>query len=478
MGPIDSTTVMMAIEQIAATPKTNDKLQILQEQLALQGRLLEDVLHRTYSPFLTYGIRKLPKARHDGDAVFDAFTFDLLDGLATRNLTGKAAIQALASEFERLEPMSRDLLGRVILGDLGAGIAVTQINKAKKGLIPTSGYMRCSLLDGRDLADWDWKKGVFSQIKADGMFANINIDESGAWLTSRAGHRLPYEGFAEILDAAEMMFDDGVQIHGELLVVGPDGKVLPRKVGNGMLNSISQGGEWPEDHYPRYQAWDLIPLKCALETTRCDLPYEQRFHALAGEILGARKNYQRVLGLIPYKVVHSLAEAFAHCGEVMRSGLEGTIIKERSMPWRDTGSGSETFQVKLKVEAPCELRMRALVAGKKTGKNASTFGSIECYSECGQVVANIPGFTDKMRKHIFDNWAELQDSIIAVVFNDLVYSETNKCYSLFLPRFDELRPDKDTADDLPRIRKQLADAMHIEAATNLAPTARRVRRTR
>ncbi|MGZ7223044.1 hypothetical protein ACXWPH_10615, partial [Streptococcus pyogenes] len=75
----------------------------------------------------------------------------------------------------------------------------------------------------RDLADWGWKKGVFSQVKADGMFVNLNIDDAEAWLSTRAGHRLPSEGFSNILIMAEAMFDGGTQVHGELLVVGPDG---------------------------------------------------------------------------------------------------------------------------------------------------------------------------------------------------------------------------------------------------------------
>lgn len=477
MSLIDSTTVMMAIDQIAETPKTTDKLRILQEQMALQGKLLENVLRHTYSPFITYGVRQLPSVDGHGDCVFDAFTFDLLNRLANRHATGKQATKEIAHELRRLEPESARLLSLILSRDLGAGIGATQINKAKKGLIPTSPYMRCSLLDGRDLADWGWKKGVFSQVKADGMFANLNIDDAEAWLSTRAGHRLPSEGFSTILTMAEAMFDGGTQVHGELLVVGPDGGILPRKIGNGMINSVAQGGTWPEKHYPKFQAWDMIALENAVAKGSCATPYDNRFAALAAAIIGkpAAREY---LSLIPHKIVHSLAEAFAHCAEVMREGFEGTIVKERGLLWRDTGSGAEALQVKLKVEAPCELRMRNLVAGKKSGKNSDTFGSVECASECEQVVVNVSGFTDTMRQHIYDNWAELQGSVIAVVFNDLVYSETNKCYSLFLPRFDELRPDKDSADDLERIQAQLNAAMHVKAVTESAPATRRHRRTR
>ncbi|MGZ7246464.1 hypothetical protein ACXWO4_10430, partial [Streptococcus pyogenes] len=74
------------------------------------------------------------------------------------------------------------------------------------------------------------------------MFANLNIDDAEAWLSTRAGHRLPSEGFSNILIMAEAMFDGGTQVHGELLVVGPDGNVLPRKIDNGMINSVAQGG--------------------------------------------------------------------------------------------------------------------------------------------------------------------------------------------------------------------------------------------
>ncbi len=472
----DSAKVMMSLHDIAQSSKTTEKISKLSAAIAEHGDMLKDILVRTYSPFITYGVKQLPPVEKNGKAVFDKVTYALLDALAKRELTGTAAHAAIAAELARLEPYSDSLLRRVLSADLGAGIANTSINKVCPGLIPVSPYMRCSLASNDDLAEWPWELGVFSQIKADGMFVNLNIHNDVVWLTSRSGQRLPDAAFADLRHEASRAFYHGTQTHGELLVVGPDGADLPRKAGNGIINSVCQGGEWPAGHYPRLSVWDQIDYASAVPKGRVSLHYHVRFSRLvAGLGLANRTRKLQLISLIETRTVRSLAEAYEHCRDALQRGLEGTIIKHPELCWRDTGSGAEHYQVKLKVEARCEVRMVALVEGKKTGKNAELFGSVQCASECGQVEVNIPGFTDKMRKYIFDNWAELQNSVISIIFNDILYSKTKKTHSLFLPRFDELRPDKTVADDKARIEQQFHAAMQVTA--KVAP-ARRVMRSR
>lgn len=53
------------------------------------------------------------------------------------------------------------------------------------------------------------------------------------------------EHFSDLTAEMNMLIKD-VQYHGELLVER-DGVVLPRKVGNGILNSVTKGGSFAEN---------------------------------------------------------------------------------------------------------------------------------------------------------------------------------------------------------------------------------------
>lgn len=476
----NTSRVNQAISAIALVGSTLEKQRLLKELYDSDPALVTSVLLRAYDPHVTYGVRELPiyaDLPDPGTRQFTNDTWSLLDRLSSRALSGNNARDAIRQELTCLDDQSQQLLVRILRKDMNAGLAVTTINKVSKGLIPSTPYMRCSLLDEEAVRSWPWADGVYVQTKADGMYVDVNQDDDTVWLNTRAGQVLPSESFATLIEECKHAFYATTQTHGELLVVGPDGKDLSRKTGNGILNSVAQGGAWPEGHYPRLLVWDQIPIEASVPKGRVDTTYRSRRVSLDVQIgLAHRTRPLTVVGNIHGKRVYSLAEAFAFCREEIAKGEEGAIMKHPDMPWRDTGSGAEKMQVKLKVEARCEVRVKAMLPGKATGKNANLFGSLACESEDGAVEVNIPGFTDKKRKEIFDNWDKYDGSVIAIVFNDLIYSESKKTFSLFLPRFDEERPDKTVADTKDQIEQQFKKAMLVE--NRIAPKPNRIVRSR
>lgn len=85
---------------------------------------------------MTFGLRHLPPKTLDGEAVFDTVTFDTLDTLIARTLTGKDALNVVAFEINRLEPGSAELLQRIIRKNLLAGFSESSLNKVCKGVDP------------------------------------------------------------------------------------------------------------------------------------------------------------------------------------------------------------------------------------------------------------------------------------------------------------------------------------------------------
>ncbi|SSQ99306.1 ATP dependent DNA ligase domain [Acinetobacter baumannii] len=135
-----------------------------------------------------------------------------------------------------------------------------------------------------------------------------------------------------------------VQYHGELLVER-DGVVLPRKVGNGILNSVTKGGSFAENEKPIYMIWDFIPLSSVKSKGKFEAAYKRRIALIKSMLAKFKPKYVR---LIDTHVVHSLSETYDHFFNVLMQGKEGLVIKHPEGHWRD---GTSKHQVKLKLDA-------------------------------------------------------------------------------------------------------------------------------
>lgn len=448
---MNSNDVLALIEQIAATSSKNEKEALLKANAG--DELLKQVLEYAYNPFKTYGIRKRPETLGDNVGnTFDDDTFELLRDLASRKVTGNDAIEFLRGELTALSKASAELLWRIVNKDMRAGFSESTCNKVWKGLIPDFPYMRCTLPKDAKLDEFDWKLGVISQEKADGMFANVDHEAGDVVrITSRQGSPFPLEPFGDLIPEIIDRFDVDTQTHGEMLVM-KDGKVLPREIGNGMLNSIAQGGQLDEGCRVIFMPWDQIPLSAVQTKGKYEVPYIKRLYQL-------RQQLNAVSGesiiLIETRVYHSLKDAYAHYRDLLLVGKEGTIIKNPHAIWKD---GTSKEQVKLKLEFEVELEVVGFEAGN--GKNADTFGALKCQSSCGQLKVNVSGFTDAKRREIHENRDDWMGGIITVRANSILKpSESSEFHSLFLPRFVERRLDKSVADDLARIEAQQQAAM-------------------
>lgn len=448
---MNSREILAAVNQIAATSSKNEK-----EALVKKGVVDADfcrVLEYAYNPFKTYGLRQIPeRAPYGVDAQFDASTWVILDGLISRELTGAAARRAVEDELNRLDEESAELFIRIVRKDLRAGFSESTCNKAKKGLIPDFPYMRCCLPKDAKLSDFDWKLGVISQEKADGMFANINVEPDGlVTITSRQGSPFPIAAFEALATELMLRIPAGVQLHGELLVVREGEGILPREIGNGILNSVASGGSFGDKEYPIYLVWDMIPLSAVVTKGKHDEPYVKRLNKIIGALKATPGTFVK---LIETKVFHSLVDAYGHAGELMRRGKEGTVIKNPHAIWKD---GTSKEQVKLKLEFNVDLKVVGIAPGTPGTKTEGRAGALICESACGGLRVNVTVKNEAMRDDVDANPENWIDGIVPVTANDIMKpSESNELHSLFLPRLTEasVRTDKTRADDLARVFAQ------------------------
>jgi DNA ligase 1 len=462
-SPMTSSQVVDAIAQIAGTSSTKAK----QELLAgfMQDPTFKRVAIAAYDVGTTYGIadKTLAGIHVAGSAPgrdFDDGTWALLDGLARRVITGHEAVNAISTQLQELNVQSSGLLRQILLQDLRAGFTDTMINKVAPGSIAEYPYMRCSLPDKSNMDKWDWSKGVISQEKADGMFCNANCDAQGyVWLTTRQGSPFPREAMGVLIGYMETLLQRDTQTHGELLVFR-DGAILPREVGNGILNKVLKGGELEPGCVVRFFAWDNIPLAAVKPKGKDERPYKLRLATLLNhlckQIPDGDARLAAPVRVIDTRIVRSLADAKAHARELQRQDKEGTIVSNPDAPWRD---GTSKDKVKLKVEADCELIVIAKTEGK--GKNADTFGALTCRSACGLLQVDVPVPDPKDRKALHEDPTTI-GSIITTRFNDIMEpTKEGALHSLFLPRFTERRLDKSEADSLARIREAFKAAVEF-----------------
>lgn len=462
-------SVFDVIEQLRETSSSKEKLAILTANR--DNADLKEFLRLTYEPRVNFYISKVDTNLKGGlfggfvECDFERLDLDTVyDQLALRKRTGNDARNWLSGVYNNFtSDWSKELLQLLIQRDVKAGISKGTINKAWPGLVTDVPYMRCNLAAKVDLSTWPWAEGVYSEIKADGQFANISLHLGTGQVSieSRAGSPMPLEYFGELVEAVKALIPEGYQCHGELLML-KDGKIMPRAEGNGLFNKLLQEGELPPGHTPVYDVWDMIPICEAKPKNKFNEAYKVRFERLKALLAGISED--SAIRVIEHKMVYSLAEAYAHATEAMVNGLEGTVICNPDGIWED--SDGATHKIKLKLQIEVDLRVTGFKAADAKSKNKDLFGSLMCESECGKFRVNVSGIKDDKRKDLFNRKDQILGKLIITIANNGLQAptaNTDGYWSCFLPRFIEERLDKTTADTLERMQEIQADAIKMGA---------------
>lgn len=463
---MNSDRIFEVIDSVANTSGNNDKESIVASHIA--DPQFQQVLAFAYNPLITYGVANIP-GNSGGDGEFTNDTWLLLHMLSSRDLSGNAALDAIVQEMNKLSVKSAELLKRILRKDLRAGFGASTINKTKKGLIPVFPYMRCSLTKQVKLSAWPWHKGVISQEKADGMFANVDHETGGnVSIRSRQGSEFPLKHFASFIKEVQERISPNTQTHGEFLVT-VDGEIQPRQISNGIMNHLLDGGELESNQQLAFFVWDQIPLDSVVSKGRYSVSYSARLARIIGQLNSSKDRQNKCIGLIPTRVVYSLGDAYSHFAELLKLSKEGTVIKNPDGHWRD---GTSKDQVKLKLDVDVDLKITDIVPGRDGTKNENRPGSMTCVTSCGLLKVDVTVKNEAMRDQIEANPNDWIGRVIVVRSNSILDpSESNEFYTLFLPRMAETsyRVDKTEPDSLEQVRDQFAAA--IETAIQAAKIA-------
>ena len=443
-------------ERLVETNSTKVKQEILEEYK--EETLLSRILYLAYNPHLNFYITgdalSDPDPRfHEGKGISKVLDphDTIIEDLIGRKVTGNAAKERCEEVLAKLNYHDAIIFKRILNRDLRLGMGIKTINKVWKDLIPEFGVMLCSPANEKTLDKMDYP--CLAQLKLDGMRSVVIVNNDSVQVKSRSGKDIQLHGefdeqFSKLGQGGSWVFD------GELLVLGDDGNPLDRKTGNGILNKAVKGTITPEDaKRVRMVVWDMIKGDGFAKGSDNRFNYNLRFKMLAGFVeqfsqgwiagmIQCGENIQPKMQLVVTRQVANYEEANTWAQEVMKQGHEGIILKSTAGTYE---SKRVSHQIKIKAELEADLVVTDWIEG--TGRNAGRLGALTVKSADGAVVVNVgSGFSDELRDEITKD--NILGSIITVKYNEIIQDRNRATKSLFLPRFLEVRLDKDKADIL------------------------------
>ena len=458
----DTQVILEIIKELRADASLNYKKEVLARYSDYEP--FKEFLIRVYNPRINYFMRKIPDVSKYETEPFKEQDMsglrDTLNVLSGRLATGDTAINYVRNFLLEANQTVRELFELVIGRDIRAGVGVGIINEVYKGLIEEIFYMRCSSLDEKTLERFDsMPDGFLTQDKLDGIFNYIIKANDTVYMLTRAGTVWTSESLKEDM----LKCSDGVYI-GEALIY-KDGKPLDRKTGNGMINKfikrettleslqekLNKGNpkslkeletkrlEFAEiDKALHFVIWDSLTLQ-EFEEGLSTRPYTERF----GEAIKATFMTSKLKPVPSYRV-YSMKEAQAIADEFISEGGEGAVIKKRDAIWQD---GTSKDMIKIKEVYDADLYCIGVKEGK--GKYKGKIGSLILQTSCGRIEVDCgSGLTDSDRKKSPE---EFIGKIIEIQYNKFIQSKKDKPASLYLPRFVEVREDKNTTTSYEEI---------------------------
>lgn len=419
-------------------------------------KLFKEYMRAVYDVGINYYQKKIPKykkALPHGSSLIESRLHDLLP-LTEREVTGDAAVKYLFGLFNRDSIEGQELLELIINRSIGASVGDTMVLKTWPDLYFTVPYQRCSLLDAKAKDKFSKLPLMYVQEKCDGSFLYL-VKEAGKApeAITRAGSKYPKEFAQKLAEGVP----DGFVLIGELLVYphfySPYAP-CNRQVGNGMLNSILKGGEIDSSFDYKMKAWDCISPE-EFKAGRSKMEYMDRLTSL---FYMYDCNEPKNVEPLKNKAVKTLEEAYAIYSEFTAQGLEGAVLKTPDFIWKD---GTSKDCVKMKVEFEIDLEITHVTEG--TGKAVGMMGSVGVKTLEGGLTSDVgTGWSDDMRKYIWEIREDVPGKILALKANDIISKRGSETKSLFLPVAIEIRLDKTEADSLEQCEKILASAKGLK----------------
>jgi DNA ligase-1 len=435
--------VLLAVESLTGNGSQKEKQKLISDNLSEEMLYILDVC---FNPFITTKLHKLEMSNEIIEEEFPGFeTFKSLIEDLKKAPAANDALRARANHLINCtikeEDLAEDINLRVILMKIltkrmNIGIGAKLINKTVgRELIPDPSLMLASD-DQKEIVGWN---KIYCEEKYDGVRVIAKGNKSGFQFYTRAFNELDKSKLSGIeSDLIKVLSDSetsqDVFFDGELTD-------LNRKSVSGKVTQILKGTAPDDiDNGFIFNVFDVEKSE-VLESGKGSTPYLKR-----------RQDLESLLEFLPPSssiklarqwVADTMEEVHGIYDQIISLGGEGVILKcadhvyecKRSRNW-----------VKLKQIQDCDLEVVGWYPGE--GKREGYIGGLICTDASRTLEVRIgSGFTDADLKSLSQNADDLIGRITAVQYNETITDKFGG-RSLFLPRFIEIRSDKNLPDDM------------------------------
>lgn len=439
-----SISIIEIFAQLKATSSTNEKKQILADNAS---PLLQQVLWLSNAPYHSFNGRKLPEV-----TIACQYNEGYVAGLLERAVHEPSMRDAILREmaYQCSDEIHVNFWNSVIAKDVDCGMGATLINSVFPDLIPVFDVAKAE--DETQLAKMT--APYYVEDKIDGSRCTCIYNGTEVLILSSSGRAYPNMQHLKdsVMDAAtHFPLDEHNNftpfvIDSELVFTDEDGNVLPRATSNGLANKALNGNLSAEQELrAKVIAFDMLTMD----------EFEGKVPARP---LLERKEMVSYLAPIPHidalvgEVYQTLEEVMVAYRKVVDLGGEGVMVKE-------INSGYQRKRMKEWVKIKKEFEIDLKIIGIKPHKKHDwMIGSLEL--ECGDSIINGSVGTkmsDEMRAHLqrLHDTGRLIGGICTVMVHEITTKKGKKgqppTYSLYLPRFIELRNDKLEADSFEKV---------------------------
>jgi len=407
--------------------------------------IMDYLLKIALNPFLTTKLNHiaiLPEQPY----IVDYDPYEKFQDLTKRLLESPAANNKLREEaFELINCTSYDfdtrkMLLKVLTKSLNIGIGAKLINKGiGKQIIPDPSLM---LAQDDESEINKWSK-IICEEKYDGVRIIAVVDGEEVKFFTRQFNEISRHYLSEIADSCLYLIKKS-GLKGSWFF---DGELTDtnRKSVSGKVTKMLKGS--PSDQIGDDLLFNIFDLEetSVLQDGKGFIPFEIRRDTLEGVF---EENTSTSLVLAESFLAKEKEDIYTYYKSIIAKGGEGVILKnpehvyecKRSKNW-----------IKLKEVNDCDLVITGWYPGE--GKREGLIGGFICEDQSGKIKVRVgSGFSDEDLKEISKDPDSYISRICAVQYN-VIISDKNDNWSLFLPRLVEVRSDKDSADDMQPLCK-------------------------
>ena len=422
------------VKEISANNSRKYKQEVLQKYS--QDVVILTYLQFAFNPYITFGISTKKLYKTVGSSRIDNINsiFELLEYLKVHN-TGTdwdiSICQEILNNVAAYDREAADLLEKLICKDLSIGCDAKSINAVIPGLIPSFSVM---------LAEKYFEKPERAEGKEFAITTKIDggriiaVKENGSVsFFTRAGQR--YEGLVDLEREMAEIIPDNYVLDGEITLL--DYKNYDSKTAYKLAMKITRADG--EKHGVKMLVFDGMPLP--------DWKYQKSFlswsdrHMMLECMTGFYNDSLTYFELLPilYRGTDTSKILELLESEIARN-QEGVMINICDAPYEF----KRTWNL-MKVKKMNTLDLEVVDYEEGSGRLSGTLGAIHVRYKDGNIVKVGSGFSDELRKQIWNHDIMIVGSIVEIQY----FEETTNAdggISLRFPVFKDFRPDKTKAD--------------------------------